>query len=146
MNQKIRVLSRPATLLTVVLALVPGAAVAQGGKWWQSERFQRELQLTPDQISRIEDVFQSAIPQLREQKQSVDRLEKSLSRLIDTVADEAVVMQEAERVEQARSALSKERTRMLLRMRRLLSAEQRVKLAALHNEWERNRKHQDRRR
>jgi Spy/CpxP family protein refolding chaperone len=131
----------------VLLALLAAAAVpaAAQGKWWQSERFQRKLQLTEDQVSRIEEVFQSAVPQLREQKKALDRLESQLSRLIDTSDDEAAVMQEADRLEKARAELSKARTRMLLRMRRVLTAEQRVKLGALHEEWERERKRDDHR-
>ena len=128
-----------AAALALLVAAVAAPAAAQG-KWWQSERFRQKLQLTEDQVSRIEEVFQSAIPQLREQKKALDRLESQLSRLIDTSADEAAVMQEADRVEAARSELSKARTRMLLRMRRVLTAEQRVKLGALHEEWERERK------
>jgi Spy/CpxP family protein refolding chaperone len=132
----------------VLLALLVAAAatpVAAQGKWWQSERFQKKLLLTEDQISRIEEAFQSAIPQLREQKKALDRLETQLSRLIDTSADEAAVMQEADRVEAARAELSKARTRMLLRMRRVLTAEQRVKFGELHQEWERERKRDDHR-
>lgn len=135
---------RAAVLLALLAAAVATPAAAQG-KWWHSERFQRKLQLTEDQVSRIEEVFQSAIPQLREQKKALDRLETQLSRLIDTSADEAAVMQEVDRVEAARAELSKARTRMLLRMRRVLTAEQRVKLGALHEEWERERKRDDHR-
>ncbi|MGH9347123.1 MAG: Spy/CpxP family protein refolding chaperone [Vicinamibacterales bacterium] len=136
---------RPAALLAVLLALVPHAVTAQGFKWWQSGRFQRELQLTTDQISRIEDLFQAALPELRQHKKALDRLEDDLSRLIDTSAEEDVVMAQADQVEEVRSELSKARTRMLLRMRRVLTADQRVKLGALHDEWDRNRKRQDRR-
>lgn len=134
---------RAAALLALLVAVAAPAAAQ--GKWWQSERFQRKLELTQDQVSRIEEVFQSAIPQLREQKKALDRLESQLSRLIDTSADEAAVMQEADRVEAARAELSKARTRMLLRMRRVLTAEQRVKLGALHEEWERERKRDEHR-
>ncbi len=136
----------PAALLASLLAFVPAESSAQAFKWWQSERFQKELQLTGDQISRIEEVFQSAVPELRHQKAALDRLEKDLSHLIDTSADEAAVMQQADRVETVRSDLSKARTRMLVRIRRVLNADQRVRLAALHDEWERTRKHQDKRR
>jgi len=139
MNRSARSLRRPALALAVLTVLVPSAATAQG-KWWQSERFQRELQLTAEQISRIEEVFQSAIPEQRKQKKALDRAEDDLSRLIDTATDETPVMQQADRVEEIRSELSKARTLMLLRMRRVLTTDQRVKLAALHDEWERNRK------
>jgi Spy/CpxP family protein refolding chaperone len=133
-----------AAALALLLAAVAAPAAAQG-KWWQTERFRQKLELTDDQVSRIEEVFQSAIPHLREQKKALDRLESQLSRLIDTSADEAAVMLEADRVEAARAELSKARTRMLLRMRRVLTAEQRVKLGALHEEWERERKRDDHR-
>jgi Spy/CpxP family protein refolding chaperone len=138
-------------MMALLLAVTATSAFAQG-KWWQQERFQRELQLGADQISRIEEVFQAAIPELRQQKKALDQLETRLSRLIDTSADETAVMQEADRVEAAGAGrshaphhLSKARTRMLLRIRRVLTAEQRVKLGALHEEWERERKRQDHR-
>ena len=135
----------PAALLAALFAVYGASpAWAQGFKWWQSERFQRELQLTSDQIARIDEIFQAAVPELRQQKQTLDRLEKELSRMVDSTAEETAVMDQADRVEAARAELSKARMRMLLRMRRLLSAEQRLKLTALHEEWARNRKRQDR--
>lgn len=139
MNRRICSSRRPAALLALIVVLAPSVAAAQS-KWWQSERFQRELQLSADQIARIEEVFQSAMPELRQQKKTLDKAEDELSRLIDTSADEAPVMAQADRVEEIRSALSKARTLMLLRMRRVLTAEQRIKLGSLHKEWERNRK------
>lgn len=145
MNSPMLVSWRPATLLAVVLTLLPSTAGAQSFKWWQSERFQRELQLTADQIAKIEDVFQSAVPELRQHKRTLDSLEQDLARLIDTSADEDLVMAQADRVEAVRSELSKGRTRMLVRMRLALTSDQRIKLAKLHNEWERTRKRQDRR-
>jgi Spy/CpxP family protein refolding chaperone len=133
---------RSAALLLFVLCLTPFPAIAQGFKWWNSDRFKQELQLTEDQITRIEEVFQGSLPQFRQHKRTLDRLEDELSRLIDT-ADEVAVMQHADRVEAERAALSKARTLMLVRIRRVLSVEQRAKLAQLHREWERNRKRQD---
>jgi Spy/CpxP family protein refolding chaperone len=145
MNQRFSFAWWPASRLAIIAVALVATPVLAQGKWWQSERFQRELQLTADQIARIEEVFQSALPELRQQKKALDRLETQLSRLIDTSADEAAVMEEADRVEAVRAELSKARTRMLLRMRRVLTADQRAKLGALHEEWERDRKRQDHR-
>ena len=136
---------RPAVALAVLVTLASPAS-AQGFKWWQSEKFQKELQLTTDQIARIEEEFQTTVPELRQKKETLDQLERSLSRLIDTAADETAVMQQADRVEEVRSDLSKTRTRMLVRIRRVLNPDQRAKLVTLHDEWERNRKRQDRKR
>ena len=128
--------------LALLLCAVPDPAGAQGFKWWQSERFQRELALAADQISRIEEIFQICIPELRQYKETLDRQEHELSEMIDRAADEPLVMQQLDRVEASRAALSKSRTRMLLRIRRVLNPEQRTKLGVLHQEWERERKQQ----
>ena len=144
MNYRSLPVWRPAAAAALVL-LLPGLGAAQGFKWWQSERFQQELQLTSDQITRIEEVFDAYVPEARRQKRVLDRLEDELEALIDT-SDEATVMHHADQVESVRSELSKARTRMLVRIRNVLTADQRVRLAALHEEWERNRKRQDRRR
>lgn len=128
----------PIAALALVL-LLPAAGSAQGFKWWQSEKFQQELQLTTEQITSIEGIFDAYVPDARKQKRVLDRLEDELEELIDT-SDEATVMNHADRVESVRSDLSKARTRMLVRIRNVLTADQRVKLAALHQEWERNRR------
>jgi Spy/CpxP family protein refolding chaperone len=131
----------PILLLAATVVLSPALSSAQGFKWWQDEKFRKELGLTNDQITRIEEVFQSALPDLRQQKATLDRLDKELSRLIDTSNDESIVIQQVVRVEQVRAELNKQRTLMLLRIRKILTADQRVKLSALHEEWDRQRKH-----
>ena len=144
MNSRNFFASRPAAVLAFLLCLAPAASSAQGFKWWHSDRFKHELQLSAEQIARIEELFQASLPEFRQHKHALDRLETELARLMDT-ADEAAVMQHAERVEAERAALSKARTLMLVRIRRVLTPDQRVKFASLHQEWERSRKRQDRR-
>lgn len=126
--------------LALSLGAVSAGARAQGSKWWQHPRYQTELGLSPDQISRIEDVFQAAQPELRAQKRALDKLEDELSRLVgEAVASEAEVEQFVSRVEVARADLNKSRTLMLFRIRRILTTEQHVKLKELHEHDRRNR-------
>lgn len=128
-------------LAGLLLAGPPAGAAAQSFKWWQTERFQKELALSEEQIARLEQIFQSKQPKLREQKHALDRLEEGLSRLVaDGQADEAEAIALIDRVEAARSALSKSRTLMLFKMRRILTSDQHVKLKVLHQEWERERR------
>ena len=56
------------------------------------------------------------------------------------MADEAKLLQVLERVESARGELSKSRTLLLFRMRRILTSDQDVKMRALHEEWVRERR------
>jgi Spy/CpxP family protein refolding chaperone len=133
---------RTGLALAATLAL---AAAAQGGppfKWWQSEEFRRELSLTSDQISRIEQIFQESLPALKAGKKDLDHLDRELSALIsDSDASEAQVLRLIDQVEASRSALGRTRSLMLFRMHRVLTPEQRVKLTALHEKWERDRRH-----
>lgn len=137
------------TLSAVVLAL-PAVASAQG-RWWQSDRFQKELGLTPEQITRIEGIYQSARPLLRAQKEAFDRREDKLSKVIaDPKSDEAMVVQATDRLEAARNEMGRTRTLMIFRIRRVLTDEQHVKLNAMHEhdrkEREREREQRERER
>jgi Spy/CpxP family protein refolding chaperone len=131
-------------LLAVALCVSASlpAEAGQGGKfkWWQSERFIRELALTPDQSTRIEQVFQASWPALHAAKADLDRLESELSTLIaEGTAGEARVLQQIDRVEASRSAMGRTRSLMLYRMHQILSAEQRMKLKALYEAVEREK-------
>ena len=110
--------------------LCASAADAQGFKWWQNEQFQQELALTPEQIGAPRgDLPGRCSPTLRAQKETLDKLEGELSKVInDPRADEAKVLQVLERVESARAELSKSRTLLAFRMRRILTTDQNVKL------------------
>jgi Spy/CpxP family protein refolding chaperone len=126
----------------LVLALaVPAAAGAQGFKWWQSDKFKTELTLAPDQITRLEEVYQGLRPKLTAGKEELDRLESRLSVLIaEGVAPEGDVMRMVDQVEHSRAELAKSRTLMIYRMHQILTAEQRVKMNALHERWEQDRR------
>jgi Spy/CpxP family protein refolding chaperone len=129
--------------LLLSLALLGGTATAsaQGFKWWQDDKYQQELVLTDDQVARLEETFQALQPTLKTQKETLDTLEARLSKVVnDARSDEATVLQVLERVESARGDLSKSRTLMSFRMRRILTTDQNVKMKALHEQWIRERR------
>jgi Spy/CpxP family protein refolding chaperone len=127
---------RRAALVVVVLGAAILSAVpasAQGFKWWQSERFKKELGLSQDQSTHIEDIFQHTLPVLKKQKDSLDKAEADFNQMVE-VSDDAQVMAQVTVVEGARAELNKSRTMMLLRMRRVLTPDQRVKFVTLQQE------------
>jgi Spy/CpxP family protein refolding chaperone len=115
-----------------------GHAQSFGFPWWRDAQFQKDLNLSTEQSSRIENVFQSTIPSLRQKKAELDQQEAELSRLIVANVDEAQVVKQVDRVEAIRANLNKMRTLMLLHMRQVLTPEQRVKLNQLHEQWEKD--------
>lgn len=131
-------------LAALVLALA-GSADAQSFAWWKSEQLQKELGLTPEQCAQIEAVVKSTLPTLRQGKADLDKQEAELSRLIETNADEALVVRQIDRVEAIRAFLNKTRTLMLLRERQIMRPDQRVAFKAAYEKGvqERRRQHSD---
>jgi Spy/CpxP family protein refolding chaperone len=116
--------------VAALVAFCVAPALAQRGKWWQDERFRRELGLTAEQSTRLEEIFQKHQPKLREHMRALDQAEDQLSQLIEK-GDDASVMAHMQVVEAARAELNKTRTLMLLRMRRSLTADQWAKFTAM---------------
>ena len=112
--------------------------VAGQGKWWQSEEYKRELKLTPDQSKKLEDVFQAAVPTLKSLKKALDQAESEFERLLER-GDDGSVMDQVERVEAARAELNKSHTLMMLKMKRVLTADQWAKFTAMHQSADRER-------
>jgi Spy/CpxP family protein refolding chaperone len=127
-----------------ILALAPPAGAQSSFPWWKTEQFQKQLGLNADQIARIDTVFQSALPKLRQEKEELDRLEAELSRMIAADVDEIQVTKEVDRVESVRAHLNKMRTLMLVHMRQVLTPDQRAKMNALHEQWEKDHKKESR--
>ena len=134
-------------VLSLIVHAASTPAYAQGFKWWQTERFQKELNLAPEQITRIEGIFQASEPLLRAQKQAVDKREERLNKVIsDPKSDEPAVIQATDRLELARNEMTRTRTLMLFRIRRVLNDEQLLKLNVMHehDRSERDRKDRER--
>ena len=129
-----------AAMLALVALTAPLHGQSFGFPWWRDANFQRDLSLTTDQSTRIDAVFQQTIPTLRQKKTELDAQEEELSRMIAANADESTVTKQVDKVEAIRADMNKGRTLMLLRMRQVLSPEQRVKLNKLHDQWEKDHK------
>ena len=120
------------------LLLLAGAAAAgdERQKWWFSEWARTDLALSEAQSREIEAVFQSLLPRMRAEKEAYDLENAALSKLMMDGASERAIGPAIDRVEAARGAVSKTRTWMLVRMYRVLTPEQRVKLQARHERRE----------
>ena len=136
-------LLRLRSLLPAVIVLAWAApAVAQPpspfvpGRWWKD--FQTTLSLTDEQSSRIDAVFQAALPELRHKRDELEAQESELSRLIRADADEGLIAKQSDRTEAVRTILNKNRTLMLVHMRAILSPEQRIKLNSLREQWDKD--------
>tara|TARA_B100000029_G_scaffold516230_1_gene627805 strand:- start:920 stop:1369 length:450 start_codon:yes stop_codon:yes gene_type:complete len=130
-------------MLILVALLITGAvqprpaSAAQGYRWWAADEVKKELNLTTTQTEEIETIFKSLRPKFRELIQALEEEEEELADLMRAMqSEEWEIALQIDKVESARSALSKTRTLMLYRMRKILTTTQ---LDGLHDLWERRR-------
>ncbi|MEP7305558.1 MAG: hypothetical protein ABJA98_08585 [Acidobacteriota bacterium] len=127
-----------ALAIVFVMALAVPARAQSGFPWWKDPKVVQELGLSADQSARIDSVFRSVFPQLRQSKEELDRQEADLSRLLGINADEATVLRQVDKVEVVRGSLNKARTLMLLHMRQVLKPKQNVKFNAVFEQYRRD--------
>jgi len=113
-------------------------------KFWQDTKLRQEIGITDQQSVAIEQIFSMSIQSLRDARKELDGLETVLSRTIqENTADLLTVSQQVDKVEAARSAYNKARTLMLYRMNLVLSPEQRIKVKALNDRYEEQRRKEE---
>ncbi len=123
------------------LLLMGFAAVAAGQSgfpWWKDDKVIKDLGLSTDQSTRIDNLFRGTMPQLRQGREELDRQEAELSRLIENNSEEALLIRQIDKVEALRASLNKKRQLMLLHMRQVLTAKQNVKFKAVFEQWQRD--------
>src|SRR6478736_5756720 len=114
----------------------PSFTQPQPFAWWKSEQFKKELGLTADQSARIDKIWETTRPELRQEWEELQKLEEKLSRLIQNDADEAVLTRQIDRVETSRAGANKTRSLMLVQMLKVLTPDQRTRFSALHAKWQ----------
>jgi protein CpxP len=93
--------------------------------WWRDSNLTRKIGLTPDQTKQIEDLFQQSRPKLIDLSGALQKQEAALEPLIEADhPDETRVVQQIDRIAQARAELEKARARMLLGIRGVLRQDQ----------------------
>jgi Spy/CpxP family protein refolding chaperone len=95
-------------------------------KWWLAHDIATQLHLTREQVTKIDDLFESTLPARRAQRQELNALDRRLDALLDSAAaDDPDAAALIARVEAARARRNIARTVMLYRMRQILTPEQR---------------------
>ena len=130
---------KPCSLNAAIRRPQGGTASQEGPKrsykWWRGDEARTDFGITAQQSKELEAIFQQTLPMLKAKKADVDREEKILSSLLAaaSASNESAVVQAVEKVEAARSSLSRTFTMMQYRMYRLLTPEQRAKVQAYHD-------------
>ena len=108
-----------------------GASAHQPPKFWVDPKLRAELGITDQQASAIEIIWQNGLPQRSDTRRKLEKLEAQLDQMMhDASLDEAAFMAQFDRVEAARTEANKARMLMLYRINKVLTPDQRAKLAA----------------
>jgi len=134
--------ARRLLIVACLLGMVGGdlAAISQSAPqpflWWRNEQTKKELGLTTEQVTKIQNIHESTIGELRQEVDDLQKCETKLDRLLETSTDEAVLARQIDRVETARANLNKTRSVMFVRMRLVLTPDQRSRLKQMAERWQ----------
>jgi Spy/CpxP family protein refolding chaperone len=108
----------------------------QHGRWWANRALAEKIGLSDDQVKKMDDIFQHHRIALVDLDASVRKAELTLEPLLSAEQpDEAKIVAQIDRSAQARAELEKSHARVLLAIRRVMTADQWKKLkedAAAH--------------
>lgn len=105
----------------------------QSRKWWFDEKYRAALGLSPQQVARVDALFEEHAAVQRELWKSLQDAERAVSKLMATESpQEPQVVAAIERTELLRYKINERRALLLFRIRQQLSLEQHRKLEKLH--------------
>ena len=123
-------------MLFLMLAFLPAMPHAQDmptGKWWRYPRLANKLNLSDEEIRRLDEQFLETRRGLIELKSRVEKERFELENLLEAeTLNEAAVMEQFKRVEKERFELSTERFRFLIQLRKILGFERLQKLKMVY--------------
>lgn len=114
-------------VMTVGIWLQAAPCGAGRTKWWLSKGIEARLGLTSGQVEKIEHIFEQANPTCLHLRRALDDVESTFEDAMNNDQD-ARAASLVSRVESARAAHNIARTMMLLRIYRVLTPEQRIRL------------------
>jgi len=95
------------------------------GRWWSNPELAQRLNLTADQLKKMDDIFQQNRLQLIDLNAYLQKAEAILEPLVAAdQPDDNMVIAQIDRVAQARADLEKANARMLWAIRRVLTPDQ----------------------
>ncbi len=139
---------RTLLLVSALLLVVIGGSALAGdtrGRWWHVEEIAGQLQLSEDEIRRLDVAYEAARIRMIEIRSQVEIERIKLRSLMEQPDfDENEVMAQHQNQETARRRLSEERFRFLLEVRKIVGHDRFVQLLEIQDEQRKRRFSKDR--
>jgi Spy/CpxP family protein refolding chaperone len=121
-----------------------GIAMANGSshwRWWQNPEIVQKLNLSPDDIQKVDDAYIASRRLMLEQKGRVEAEQFQLEELLSQPKmNDAAIREQHRKLEKARSSLAAERFDFLLESRKIIGYERFQKLTDIQRQWREKRK------
>ena len=123
--KKIGKLARFSAIIVALMVFLPTGLLAlaspPAGRWWHIPSVAKELNLRPDQKTRLDSLYLNNRTRIIDLKARMEKEQVKLEGLLEEQKlDQPAVMKQYDRVEKARSALARERFKYLLEVRKII--------------------------
>ena len=128
-------------LITSFIVNVAGAGDYKKKRlWWRNKQVVEELNLTPDQVNKIDRIFNSNKGEIKEFHRELNKKENELRKLIQTPGSTRnEVLELTDEINAIKSEGQKLKVHMLWEIREVLNPDQRIKLKQLKLDYMRKR-------
>jgi Spy/CpxP family protein refolding chaperone len=116
---------RTITVVLVLLMMATTSFAERRGRWWLDPHVVKNLDLTNDEVQKLENAFNTSSIKMIELKSKVEQEQYKLQALLEQQnMDEDAINTQIQNLEKARSALGIERTRFVVQVRKIIGYEQ----------------------
>ena len=127
-------------MLLVFLVNLPGVAAGQevpAGKWWYNTKIQKNLNLSQNEIDKLDKLFAKSRRKLIKLKSEVEHEQFELDQLLGKKkVNDAAVKKQFEKLEKARNNLANERLQFVIGVRNILGHDRFQQLKSNYKKWQ----------
>ncbi len=125
--------------LLISMTCLPGVVAAQdvpSGKWWYNKKVVQNLNLTPEEIHKLDGLYEGSHRKLIDLTSAVKREQFELDTLLGKEpVNDAEVRKQFNRLEKARTDLADERLGFVIRVREIIGADRFQQLKTSYKKW-----------
>lgn len=127
-------------ILLVIFLIAPLIAAGQdvpSGKWWYNPKIQKNLNLNPKEVGKLDDLFAHSRRKLITLKSEVEHEQFELDQLLSQKKEnDKAVKKQFQKLEKARNNLANEQLEFVIGVRNILGSERFQQLKANYKKWQ----------
>ena len=127
-------------ILLIIFLIAPVIAAGQDvptGKWWYNPKIQKNLNLSKNEVGKLDKLFANSRRKLIKLKSEVEHEQFELDQLLgQKTVNDAKVKKQFQKLEKARNKLANERLQFVIGVRNLLGLDRFQQLKSNYKNWQ----------